>query len=103
MIDFLLICSSFVDALHCPMRIVNYSAEAQQQLISSNVADMVNTGGGAGGMGSAVGTAPCEYNIRPYAHVHDTGSCGYNRPCAYQHVGKSQSCMVENGRLYPHA
>ena len=32
-----------------------------------------------------------------------TGACGYNRPCAHQYVGKSQSCMVENGRLIPHA
>ena len=23
-----------------------------------------------------------------------TGACGYNRPCAHQYVGKSQSCMV---------
>ena len=22
------------------------------------------------------------------------GACGYNRPCAHQYVGKSQSCMV---------
>ena len=28
-----------------------------------------------------------------------TGVCGYNRPCAHQHVGKYQSCMVENGRF----
>ena len=39
--------------------------EAQKALISSNVADMVNTGGGAGGMGSAVGG----YFI--YAQVED--------------------------------
>ena len=32
-----------------------------------------------------------------------TGACGYNRPCAHQYVGKYQSCMVQNGRLYPHA
>ena len=32
-----------------------------------------------------------------------TGACGYNRPCAHQYVGKSQSCMVESGRLIPHA
>ena len=32
-----------------------------------------------------------------------TGACGYNRPCAHQYVGKSQSCMVENDRLIPHA
>ena len=32
-----------------------------------------------------------------------TGACGYNRPRAHQYVGKSQSCMVENGRLIPHA
>ena len=32
-----------------------------------------------------------------------TGACGYNRPCAHQYVGKSQSCMVDNGRLIPHA
>ena len=30
-------------------------------------------------------------------------ACGYNRPCAHQYVCKSQSCMVQNGRLYPHA
>ena len=22
------------------------------------------------------------------------GACGYNRPCAHQYVGKSQSCML---------
>eukprot|EP01048_Picozoa_sp_COSAG05_P013005 COSAG05_NODE_1344_length_5130_cov_5.136156_5_plen_93_part_00 len=27
----------------------------------------------------------------------------YNRPCAQQYVGKSQSCMVTSGRLIPHA
>ena len=32
-----------------------------------------------------------------------TGACTINRPCAQQYVGKSQSCMVENGRLIPHA
>ena len=32
-----------------------------------------------------------------------TGACGYNRPCAHQYIGKSQSCMVDNGRLIPHA
>ena len=32
-----------------------------------------------------------------------TGACGYNRPCAHQYVGIYQSCMVENGRLIPHA
>ena len=31
------------------------------------------------------------------------GACGYNRPCAQQYVGTYQSCMVENGRLIPHA
>ena len=25
---------------------------------------------------------------------HSTGACPYNRPCAQQYVGKSQSCMV---------
>ena len=32
-----------------------------------------------------------------------TGACGYNRPCAHQYVGKSQSCMVISGRLIVHA
>ena len=32
-----------------------------------------------------------------------TGACPYNRPCAQQYVGKSQSCMVVSGRLYGHA
>ena len=32
-----------------------------------------------------------------------TGACPYNRTCAQQYVGKSQSCMVVSGRLYPHA
>jgi len=32
-----------------------------------------------------------------------TGACGYNRPCAHKYVGKYQSCMVQNGRLIPHA
>ena len=32
-----------------------------------------------------------------------TGACGHNRPCAQQYVGKSQSCMISNGRLIPHA
>eukprot|EP01048_Picozoa_sp_COSAG05_P002474 COSAG05_NODE_102_length_19076_cov_21.766612_6_plen_86_part_00 len=27
-----------------------------------------------------------------------TGACGYNRPCAHQYVGKSQSCMVQSRR-----
>ena len=31
------------------------------------------------------------------------GACGYNRPCAHQYVGKSQSCMVQNDRLILHA
>ena len=33
----------------------------------------------------------------------DTGACPYNRPCAQQYVGKSQSCMVISGRLIVHA
>ena len=28
-----------------------------------------------------------------------TGARPYNRPCAQQYVGKSQSCMVISGRL----
>ena len=32
-----------------------------------------------------------------------TGACGYNRPCAQQYVGTSQSCMVISGRLIVHA
>ena len=32
-----------------------------------------------------------------------TGAFTINRPCAQQYVGKSQSCMVENGRLIVHA
>ena len=32
-----------------------------------------------------------------------TGACEYNRPCAQQYVGKSQSCMVISGRLIVHA
>ena len=32
-----------------------------------------------------------------------TGACGYNRPCAHQYVGKSQSCMVISVRLIVHA
>ena len=32
-----------------------------------------------------------------------TGACPYNRPCAQQYVGKSQSCMVISGRLLVHA
>ena len=32
-----------------------------------------------------------------------TGACPYNRPCAQQYVGKSQSCMVISGRLIVHA
>ena len=32
-----------------------------------------------------------------------TGACPYNRPCAHQYVGKSQSCMVIKGRLIVHA
>ena len=30
----------------------------------------------------------------PPAKPERTGACGYNRPCAHQYVGKSQSCMV---------
>ena len=33
----------------------------------------------------------------------DTGAWPYNRPCAQQYVGKSQSCMVISGRLIGHA
>ena len=29
-----------------------------------------------------------------WPYVFSTGACGYNRPCAHQYVGKSQSCMV---------
>ena len=32
-----------------------------------------------------------------------TGAWQYNRPCAHQYVGKSQSCMVTSGRLIRHA
>ena len=32
-----------------------------------------------------------------------SGACPYNRPCAQQYVGKSQSCMVISGRLIVHA
>ena len=32
-----------------------------------------------------------------------TGACVYNRPCAHQYVGKSQSCMVLTGRLHSRA
>ena len=32
-----------------------------------------------------------------------TGAWPYNRPCAQQYVGKSQSCMVITGRLIVHA
>ena len=32
-----------------------------------------------------------------------TGAFPYNRPCAQQYVGKSQSCMVISGRLIVHA
>ena len=32
-----------------------------------------------------------------------TGACPYNRPCAQQYVGQSQSCMVISGRLIVHA
>ena len=32
-----------------------------------------------------------------------TGACPYNRPCAQQYVGKSQSCMDISSRLIPHA
>ena len=38
-----------------------------------------------------------------YIVLYYTGACGYNQPCAHQYLGKYQSCMVENGRLYPHA
>ena len=31
------------------------------------------------------------------------GAWPYNRPCAQQYVGKSQSCMVISGRLIVHA
>ena len=30
----------------------------------------------------------------PRLSAHLTGACGYNRPCAHQYVGKSQSCML---------
>eukprot|EP01048_Picozoa_sp_COSAG05_P021331 COSAG05_NODE_3894_length_1784_cov_1.566172_1_plen_160_part_00 len=31
--------------------------------------------------------------VRDLSSTH-TGACGYNRPCAHQYVGKSQSCML---------
>ena len=34
--------------------------------------------------------------------VAATGAWPYNRPCAQQYVGKSQSCMVTSGRLIVH-
>ena len=36
-------------------------------------------------------------------HTRTTGAWPYNRPCAQQYVGKSQSCMVISGRLIVHA
>ena len=39
----------------------------------------------------------------PTLSINDTGACPYNRPCAQQYVGKSQSCMVISGRLVVHA
>ena len=39
----------------------------------------------------------------PTLSINDTGACPYNRPCAQQYVGKSQSCMVISGRLIVHA
>ena len=47
--------------------------------------------------------APCTRCLVLSSHLPSTGACGYNRPCAHQYVGKYQSCMVENGRLIPHA
>ena len=38
-----------------------------------------------------------------YVYTLITGACPYNRPCAQQYVGKSQSCMVISGRLIVHA
>ena len=38
---------------------------------------------------------PCQQQRHPFSSVtRVTGACGYNRPCAHQYVGKSQSCMV---------
>ena len=37
------------------------------------------------------------------AELEAAGAWPYNRPCAQQYVGKSQSCMVISGRLIVHA
>ena len=39
----------------------------------------------------------------PGGGVGGTGACPYNRPCAHQYAGQSQSCMVISGRLIVHA
>ena len=45
---------------------------------------------------------PNEEGLIPLASFR-TGAWPYNRPCAQQYVGKSQSCMVISGRLIVHA
>ena len=51
--------------------------------------------------------APCTCGVRGQWHrrrrTQNTGACPYNRTCAPQYVGKSQSCMVISGRLIVHA
>ena len=56
------------------------------------------------------GSEPCpvraemelDSQLRP-PPLQSTGAWPYNRPCAHQYVGKSQSCMVISGRLIVHA
>ena len=61
----------------------------------------------AGSHGPFSCAAICAASDLASADPHDatvsTGVCEYNRPCAQQYVGKSQSCMVISGRLIVHA
>ena len=58
-------------------------------------------------MQTKLGLSEAELTARGIFRCHPDfrvlGACGYDRPCAHQYVGKSQSCMLENGRLIPHA
>ena len=59
-------------------------------------------GGGGEGDNGATGYS-AYFSGGSRAGTNTTGVWPYNRPCAQQYVGKSQSCMVISGRLSVHA
>ena len=83
-----------------------------QELVSSGVDRVVDHGLGQRRLGVERGvdlvhrqTLPqrMPYAVTSSRELSPTGAWPYNRPCAQQYVGKSQSCMVISGRLIVHA